>query len=399
MTSSFYSELKSTRDRERADMESRSPVPKNTKGMLPLVLENWPKDDLYGKGVRAFTRIAMTSILNGCEALGWEEFINLLYEQQAPAVRNKCRNVMAKFDLPGNSALDVNILTWAWAMGCGFTHHWLNEYTSERTEGIGDWCPQVEALAEMGYPRESELGVWCDAYDNLILDAMNPDAWYVHTHCLQRGDKYCRVVIDLDAGKANKQDNYYKKLTGYKDIKTQELEARGMPAEAQLMYSPRVIDNLSAEERLWDGIKTKGAITYETLIVLANALGWEKFLNQADEKQSWGFNQCALALKRDAGITGSTLRDAAALAHVGYSSMGFDHQVIEYMPDRVEAVAQSCPILEAAKNMGMDDKIQDMSLWCDFYHNHNVHAVNADAQLTHTHCLARGDAYCRVVVK
>lgn len=56
--------------------------------------------------------------------------------------------------------------------------------------------------------------------------------------------------------------------------------------------------------------------------------------------------------------------------HLGMMGCGFDdHQVITWTSKRVEGVARTCPLVESAKELGLEGSLGEMSLWCDAYRN------------------------------
>jgi len=70
----------------------------------------------------------------------------------------------------------------------------------------------------------------------------------------------------------------------------------------------------------------------------------------------------------------------------------------KYRDDEIVGIAHTCPIVDAAREMGLEE-VGDLSLWCDFYKNFEVRAVNPDYRLTHTHCLGSGDGHCRFAIE
>jgi hypothetical protein len=196
-----------------------------------------------------------------------------------------------------------------------------------------------------------------------------------------------------------KAENFYKEVKFFNDMKRKELEGNPDPDYFDGMAPPRFIEGWGLTERLIDGRRTKATIGLETMIIAANELGWDNYINLVTKEHSWGYREEALKLRRDYDIKGTSLRDAANLLAIGYAMLGFDdHCIVEYTPKRIEGVAKSCQIIDCAKSLGMEDKIQDVCTWCDFYHNHKVKVVDPNATLSHTHCIGRGDKYCRFVV-
>jgi hypothetical protein len=401
MGSNAYGTLRALRDERRRDLEAGAPAPEVLQGYArPVALAGWPREDFLWRSVMACVRVAIATVINAAEELGWRDFLNLLEDRQTVGMAKDVADLREEFHISGSTPLDINNLGTAHAKGCGFERHQLAEFSPGHVEGFADWCPMVEQMREMGFgQRIDQLYLWCNAFDSLYMHTAAPDVWYVHSSCLGRGDKYCRLTSDRfpedDAGQ-----DFYGKLTRYSDQKRAELaQTRPEPPAIAGFSGPQFLDGWSREQLLANGVKVKFGIAVDTLLSAAGAMGWEKLIDLVDSEQTWGLSQAALVAKKDFGISGHTRREAAALAMVGYQMLGFwNHQLIRFSEDGTEGVADWCPIVARAQRAELTEKLDEMSLWCDFYHNHQVHAVNEGCQLTHTHCLGRGDAYCRFVI-
>lgn len=399
MPAKTYEELKQIRDEWRPSVVAE---PSWTQGVI------WPSlfyakaeapAELLTKGVMAWVRIAMANIITSGDTLGWERFINALDRVQRPASYRKAMRLKEQFGIQGNGAAAATNTMVTWARGdlfSDFVHYVVSEH---EIKGVGSWCPQVTALEEMGLgDRGQNLKYWCDTYDSMIAHPVNPECRMTHANCPAAGDKFC--MFNVFEEKAPQSDSYYKTIRYFNDKKLAELEKDPDPDYFQGFGPPRFHDGLAWADNLKDGMITKASIANQTLIVSGVEYGWKPYLERIMAEHTWGYREEAMKMKRDYGVKGTSVRDAGMLLAIGYGMLGFDdHSIIEFTPAKVEGLADKCPIVWSAEELGLGDKVEDVSLWCDFYHNHKVHAVNEELQVCHTHCLARGDKYCRFCLK
>ena len=399
-----YQMLKNRRDEERAEMEEVSPEPKALSGrIIPLAFAGWPKADIFKRQSFAATKIAMTTLVNTAEKIGWKALINTVHALQGPKVTAKAKKLGEKHGHTGGKVVDAIGIVKQWAIGCGFTRHFTTMADESYGEGYADWCPQIEALHEMGHGEQAgELHYWCDSYDRFLMRAGNEDAFYTHTHCTgcpEEGDRHCRSTLKtFDREKWDKEDPY----ETLKEIRVEQreyLENKEIEPRKFHTFAPEFVMDLSDLEMQKLGAKTKFGIALDIIVIAAHKLGWKAFINMIAEKQTYGFRKAAVDRKREFNVVGNSLEDASALAAMGYIGWFDTHQIVDFKPDRIEGCGQTCPLVETAKDMGLEDNMKDMSLWCDFYHNFNVHAADPNLNLTHTHCLGRGDKQCRFVIK
>lgn len=398
-----YETLKRHRDEKRKGIEKVSPEPRHLKGFFkPRVLEAWSKEDILKRAVRILSRIGVGSVLIASESVGWERLINLIERKQGAGITEGGKAMRKEFGITGDTLIDCRIISATGSAGCGFERHQMIEFSDTHMEGAGDWCGMVLAAKELGMgDKMDDYRIWCDAYDNFEVHATNPNLWYVHTHCLGRGDRYCRYFVDLYEEGEGKGESYYETLKRHIDEKREEIErVAPEPPSLQGYAIPRVFEGLSNEEILKRAVRIWTRICVASIIIAADELGWEKFIDLVVEKQGPGFNDAALAMKRDFGVVGNTLRDAARLFNIGCAGCGYDkHHIIEFTDKRIEGVGESCPLIEAAKELGMENKVEEMSFWCDAYHNFDIHAISPNFWQVYTHCLGRGDKYCRFIIE
>lgn len=406
MSKNTYQELNEIRKQRVKEVKAE---PRLLQGsMMPTTAANWaetPMDrDLLGGQI--WMKIALATMINLTEAIGWEKYLNLIDSEQRKS-KDKgykgAKNLIKQYNILGDNVMSAVSTMVSHAMGAGFYHHMHTLISEKLIEAFGGWCPMVEAVRDMGFshkPEAQDVPLFCDGFDDLNTQIVNPNIWMTHSHCPLRGDKYCRFYIqELDGPPQG--DNYYQKVKGINDQKRKEVEEKmPEPDYFQGITPPRFMEKLTPEYIAADGVLSWGRIAQETITLAANAIGWEKFINLVASEQSWGYEQLALKMRAEHNIQENRLRSAGIAVAYNYLTLGFEnHHIIEFTDERVEGIGHECPIVESAKRMEMEDKIEDMSLWCDCFHNHAVHAVNSKFQLTHTHCLGRGDKYCRFVIK
>jgi hypothetical protein len=404
MSDSVYSNLLERSARKRATVEAVSPTPAAVKGsvfMNPLVT-GLSREDLYNRGMKSWTAVAMATIITAADECGWEEYFNLLDRYQRPAVKRTGDSLRKDFEVVGSTVLDSQKLVTVWSKGCGFGNSTFDAGVNALWAG-GPVCPQIEALHALEMTDEiADLHMWCDTYDTFIGQACNPDCHYSHAQCLGKGDLYCKYTARMDSS-SQPGETFGDKIVRLNAEAREEDQAAGSPPPflSGIGYTSQVVrDGWTPEMRWRDGVTTKGRIAHENLLVGAKALGWEKFLELIDKRQGTRMDRYAVRMRGELGSKGNDLRDAANLALFTYTSMGFHwHTMVEYSDRRVEVAADRCPIIDSAQHLELPEAAKDASLWCDWYQNHYVHAVNRDIELVHTHCLGRGDAYCRACVE
>ena len=415
MAINHYKQLKDLRGKTRRKIEQEMPKPKQTDGfLLPVIVGKKSKPELYHDAVIMHTRVAMSIIAAVSEEIGWDEFIAGLEKWQGPAVSRRGLQLMQDTGYNGKSAMDVRLMSMVWATGCGFgaveKSAGFFHLSPDRVEVGAPGCPQIDALEYMGLDHNNiNLGNWCDAYDYFIIHAQNPKIGYTHAACLGRGDETCRCIIEVIDEKEDivnyhrnpdtKGESLYEKIQRlkekYREARGEDLFVRPNVAGFQ---AGRRIENWSPEIVGKKGTARKYSIAAENLLVSGELLGWEKLINLLHQVQSEGFKKAARERKETYEIDGDSLRDAGALYVLGYAGFPFDdHQLVEYTDERVEMISKSCPLVNLAKEMDFHH-LEDLSLWCDFFHNFNVHAANEKLQLVHTHCLGKGDKMCRSVI-
>jgi len=404
MTANSYDELKTIRELQRPKVKAEPRILKGV--MLPSAAGSWSDTayELARQGGEIWMKIGLSTVIEATDALGWDAWLNIIDTQQRKAKDKGYKgapNLIKQYGIEGDNVMSAVSTMVAHAMGAGFSHHMHTAMTEKEIEAFAGWCIMVDAMHDMGYAhRAQNLNLWCDGFDDLNTQIVNPNIWMIHSHCPLKGDKYCRFYVDELDGAAP-GDDYAQKVKNLNAARRAEIDARAPePDFYQGITSPRFMEQLTPEYIAHDGVLSWGRIAQETVVLAIIAIGWEKFFEIISGDQSWGLEKLALKMRAEHQIQGNSVRSAGMTVAYNYLTMGFDdHHIIEFTDDKVEAVGHKCQIVEAAERLEVADKIEDISLWCDFVHNHAVHGINKDFQMCHTHCLARGDKYCRFIIE
>lgn len=351
------------------------------------------------KGVDEWTRIAMATIVSAAEEIGMAEFIDKLDKYQRDVNKIRAAELKEQFNIEGNSSASCVNLMVAWAKGDLFEWHRHPIVSEHNLFGIGTYCPQVRAMEEMELMHKAQdIRLWCDAYDGLIAGAFNEDVRMIHAHCPCSGDNYCLFYIFEE--QKDKSLKYSEHIYNGNAKKRDELGPNPEPDYFEGVAMPRYVEGMDPIAIFKDGVTTKCAIAMESMVVAIKVLGMEKWLEICENDHSRGYSQTAMKMKKTYDRVGNDVRDGANLVAINMAQAGFDaHNIIKYDGESVETVSTQCPIVDAANRLGLTEVLEDMSLWCDFYHNHFVHTSNKKHNLTFTHCLGRGDKYCRCMIK
>ncbi len=408
MIANTYAALKENRDKERARLEGVSPEPAATLGVLRTPnVARYSQEALYQEGTMIWTRIATSIIVTVADALGYETFINLLDEYQRPANMRLAKELLDEHDFPVDPSSAFALLL-LWSQGCLFNDYRANRRSIKSSvpgamSEAADWCPQVQAMKELGEAdRLGELQTWCEAYDNLIMQAVNPNGYFTYLDCIgKEGGRYCVTYIKDEADPPGA--NYYEKVKNLQEARLEQKDTLlPRPWRTWPFLMPRAYEQLEVAPavRAKAGTFIKARIAMDNLIIGAHALGWEKLLDLIFTEHTKGFANCSTDLRSYFGIVGDDIVNAGLALASSLYMMGYDgHSLIQFDDEGAEGVATRCKLVDTAKNLGMADEIEDLSLWCDYHHNHVIHAINPEFQVTHTHCLGRGDKYCRFCLK
>lgn len=372
------------------------------------------KIENFRYGTHAWTKISMSTVILAAEKLGWKEYIDLLGKYQLPAQREHAREVAEKYHMPVDTFAGFMMTAILWGQGCLFdmTETGCQPIFSQHDGAwnMGDKCPQIDALEQMGLVDKAEnLYIWCDAYDDMICSPNYDKGWYSHLKCCgMKGCDHCASYMHEMAEVPEKEpgetrgDNYYNKIMEMKKVSQKLYDAH--PAVKNWRATPLTdsfinglkYETFTPEESAKDGTVIKGRIAAESMVIAAKAMGWDNFINASEEMLSWGFSQGAKDAKAWAGIKLSDMFSACELVSTMFYMLNFeDHQITEYDENHVAGFAPTCKMYDNVKRLGLLEDAKDMHLWCDFYHNFFVQELNPDYRITFTHCLCNGDPECK----
>lgn len=415
---SYYEEARKNRDEQRAKAMEKEPVPVGTHGMaMPSAMYDPELKEIEPKtAVDICVRISMATIANAVHLVGWEKYLDGMERVQWPSVEKRAIGLMKEFGCEDmyhkGTGWDVKLHTLTWSRGCGWAKNSGTLYEfDEFGHKAGSWdCPQINCLREMGLIDEIDnLSIWCDAYDGLIYNAVQPNETYNHLYCLHHDDhcQQCGTIIDEPFLKGPLNGTDYRKPgeeTLYEAILRCKREKREtIPVKIRDINEPSW--KLPTWYQDWPevdiakrGVRTKFHIFTDALILGGHLCGWEALLNRIAETQTENLQLKAKERTKLYKVNGTGLKDVGAFVASSYAAFPYEFGITRYTDKVISAVATKCPIYDAAVEMGFAH-VEDLSLWCDWFKNLDVKAVNPEYHLTHTHCLARGDNYCRWTIE
>lgn len=414
---SKYEELKKIYEKKRAEIGDLPEQEKlygvrvaNTVSRRHSTVEN------YKKGTHNWTKVSMSTIILASEKLGWKDYIDLLGKYQLPAQKDHAEEVAQKYHIPKDTFAGFMMTAILWGQGCLFdmTETGCQPIYSqtECSWNMGDKCPQIDALEQMGLVDKAEkLYIWCDAYDDMICSPNGKKGWYSHLRCTGMKDcdhcaSYMWEMADDEIPEKtpdeSRGEDYYNKIMAKKKVAWEKYSShpatkywRATPLTHNFMNGCKY-ETFTPEESAKDGTEIKGRIATESMIIAAKAMGWENFINASEEMLSWGFSQNAKDAKAWIGIKLSDMFSACELVSSMFYMLNFeDHQITEYDENHVKGFAPTCKIYRNIKRLGLLDDAKDMHLWCDWYHNFFVRELNPNYRITFTHCLCNGDPECK----
>lgn len=172
------------------------------------------------------------------------------------------------------------------------------------------------------------------------------------------------------------------------------------PRHTHGFFLPRILEQWSELDIVKRAVRILSRFGVSTVLVSAETIGWKEYINFLNDTQRAGVAKAGKALREEFNIAGDSILESRIVSAIGAAGCGFErHQMIEFSDTRSEGAGDWCGMVQAAQEMGMDDKMADYPVWCDAYDNFEVQVTNPDAWYTHTHCLGRGDSHCRFVVK
>ena len=303
--------------------------------------------------------------------------------------------------------------------GAGFNFEMFVGRTENGVTAEQFRCPLIDygqqAGYEVGHPAYEEHSLWCDTYDNFESAAVAPTQAMVHTHCLGRGDKSCRLYMEAIDEEHRRQEgehihDYLKRMRDtWRDRKpdgpwlvdryskdVQEELARENWAgitESQNQIAPTLYDKKKRS------IEIQGRIGASSLLIAGHLLGWDRMVSSMSEREGPALQKEASARIKSHNIKGNTASDAAELHLRLVKGMGFgEYEVTKKSENYVTGSCTSCPIVTYGKESGLNEEIKNVSKWCSAARTFEAQTINENLTHSYTRCIGKGDKECRWII-
>lgn len=367
--------------------------------------------------------MAMSAILRCAEHkdVGMRRFLEAADATQRDLVGEVAKEFYAgELGLTEDTLETFAVVTALGITGAGFENEVMVESTENRCVLDCDTCPIIDhanaAGYENGHEAMADLSLWCDTYDNFESVAVSPTNGLTHSHCIGKGDKYCRIVCKTFEPEElrNEGEHIFDYTARVRDTE-REHNANGpwpiddLPPDLKEELNREVISDYvklqsqiapTLYERKQMGSDIWGRIAGVSTIMAGKLIGWDAFINSTPEKQG-PFLQEAAKRKADVlGIEGDSVDDAVAL-HLGLiKGQGFGEYQLEKEGDNcVKGSCDKCPIVESGNDAGLSDDAKDVIGWCSAARTQEAQIIASDITHNYTHCLAKGDVACRWVIE
>ena len=148
-------------------------------------------------GAQIWGRIGAVSTLMAGKLLGWDRFVESMKEKQGPCLTRAAREKADDLGIEGNTVHDAVALHQSLINGQEFGAYDVNAISKNRIEGTCTKCPIVEygQAANLAEAAESVIN-WCSAARTYEAQAIDKNIKHTYTHCMGKGHKICRWVIE-----------------------------------------------------------------------------------------------------------------------------------------------------------------------------------------------------------
>jgi len=148
-------------------------------------------------GATIFGRIAAASKIMAGELLGWDVYVKEMAAVEGPALQKEAKAKAEELGITGDTVHDAVALHQALLNGMEFGAYSINASSKRRVEGTCTHCPIIKNANDADL-QEGAKGImtWCSAARTYEAQAISKDITHTYTHCLGRGDKVCRWVIE-----------------------------------------------------------------------------------------------------------------------------------------------------------------------------------------------------------
>ena len=367
--------------------------------------------------------MALSAILRcaGTEGIGMRHFLELADVTQRKLVGGIAKEFYAdQMGLVEDSLKTFIEVTYHGVTGCGFDYEVDAGSTEERCKMEQVRCPIINHAHLAGYNNGDaelhDLSAWCDTYDNFESAAVAPSTVMVHSHCLGRNDRSCRLFMEpLPKNQARgESEPIYDYITRLRDQyraadpsgpwvidgKTED-EIEQLRIEA-LIPAVEIQDELTPtwEAKAKMGSEIWGRIGAVSTIMAGELLGWDEFVSSMSDKQGPLLKKVARDKAEDAGITGDSPKDAARLHEALIAGQGYaGYEISEENDNRLCGSCGNCPIIEWGVEGGMAKGTKSVMQWCSAARTYEAQALSPDLTHTYTKCLGKGDDVCQWVIE
>lgn len=378
--------------------------------------------DLHDARTRWGT-MALSAIL-GCAAsreVGMRKFIELADVTQRDLVGKVAKDFYAEELGLTEDTLDTFMtVTNLGISGCGFDNEALAEESEERVVLEATTCPIVHhanlAGYENGNPAMDDLSLWCDTYDNFESAAVSPSQGLIHSHCIGKGDRYCRIICEtIKPEDRRKEGEHIYDYTARLRKAQQEFKPDGpwvlddKPPElvqdlirdlvsgsvqVQSQIAPTLYDRRQMGADIWGRV---GAVS---TLMAGKLMGWQTLIASVPDKLGSALKKAARQKVEQLGIESHTVKDVANLHLSLIKGQGFgDYRIEEESGTCVKASCDKCPIIEWGHEAGLDDEAKHISNWCTAARTQEAQVISTNITHTYTDCIGKGDDVCRWVIE
>lgn len=364
------------------------------------------------------------SAIMACAAkkeIGIRRFIELADNTQRTLVATVAKDYYAgELGLTEDSLENFLTVTNLGITGAGFDYEVLAEDTETRCVLEANRCPLVDYANMVGYengdPAMDDLSLWCDTYDNFESEAVTPSQGLIHSHCIGKGDKYCRIICEtIDPEEAREDDEHIYDYTA-RMRKAQQTKRPGGPWVMD-NKSPDVIVDMIRDfvgssvqvqsqiaptlyDRKRHGSELQGRIGAASVLMAGKLMGWDEFIQVIPDKHGLALRKAAQEKREAIGITESSASDAATLHLALTKGQEFESLKIDSEnTNRVEGSCSKCPIVQWGEESGLGDETNHLMAWCTAARTQEAQVIASDLTHTYTHCIGRGDDACRWVIE
>lgn len=306
--------------------------------------------------------------------------------------------------------------------GAGFDSEVLVEDEPTRCVIEASKCPIVDHANMAGYENGDlameDLSLWCDSYDNFESAAVSPNQVLVHSHCIGKGDKYCRIICKtLPEEQARRDEESIFDYTAR--LRDDEFEQKpggpwameGKPPELvedlirDLVFSSHKVQSEIAPtlyEKKQFGAELWGRIAAASVLLAGKLRGWETLVDSVAIADRPYLQKAAKERAEALGLPvgNGTARDAAKLYMSLIKGQEYGEITIEEeSDDYVRGYCEKNPVVQWGIESGLGDEVENLSAWCSASRTQEAQVISSDLTHTVTHCPGKGDDVYRWVIK